>query len=78
MTLVFGDFSVIYVFLPWVSKSYGFKTETNGKIIIFANIFGLLGCILVGFIKKRLTYKKICTFALVGLAVSLGMILLSF
>jgi hypothetical protein len=78
ITLIFGDFSVIFVFTPWVSKTYGYETISNGLIFICANLSGCLGCVVVGLMKNHFTYKKICTILLIGLSLSLGLIWISF
>jgi len=78
MTLIFGDFSIIFVFIPWITKTYGYETMSNGLIIICANLSGCVGCVIVGLIKKRFTYKKICSILLIGLYLSLGLLWISF
>jgi Na+/melibiose symporter-like transporter len=78
MTLIFGEFSVIYVFLPWITKTYNYETVSNGLIIICANIAGCVGCAVVSVLKRHLTYKKICTIGLIGLCLNIGLLWLSF
>ena len=66
MTFVFSTMSLIFVFLPWTTKTYGFDSVYNGYIIISANLAGCLGCVVVGVFGKALTYKRKSMFLLLS------------
>ena len=52
MSFSFGMMSLIFVFLPWMTKTYNFDSECNGYIIVSANLGGCLGCIIIGILGK--------------------------
>ena len=58
MTFVFGAVSLMFVFLPWTTKTYDYESVINGYIILSANMAGCLGCIVVGIFGKNVAYKK--------------------
>ena len=58
MTFVFGAVSLMFVFLPWTTKTYDYESVYNGYIILSANMAGCLGCIAIGVLGKSFPYKK--------------------
>lgn len=70
ITFVFGDFSVIFVFLPWITKTYHYETLSNGIIIACANLAGCLGCVLISIYGKQYTYRIKCILLGIGLVLS--------
>jgi hypothetical protein len=58
-TFLFGGFSIMFVFMPWVTKCYGYESVSNGLIIISANLAGCLGCVVVG-LAKKIPYRTKC------------------
>jgi hypothetical protein len=69
ITFVFGDLSIIFVFTPWITKTYGYETISNGIIIACSNLVGCLGCVLVSVIAKSVTYRKKCIVLIIGLII---------
>jgi MFS-type transporter involved in bile tolerance (Atg22 family) len=77
ITFVFGDLSIIFVFMPWITKTYHYATVSNGIIIASSNIVGCLACVLISTIGKRFTYKQKCTFLSIGLIFSMAFLWLT-
>ena len=77
MTFVFATLTLIFVFLPWISKIYHYKAVYNGYIIVCANAAGLFGCIIVGFFGKSMSYKKKCIVLMVPQFIFMGLIWVS-
>lgn len=77
-TFVFGAVSIIYVFLPWISKAYQYESVVNGYVIISANIAGCLGCVIVSTFGKDLAYKTKTLILAAGEIVAIGILWLSF
>lgn len=76
MTFIFGDLSLIFVFLPWITKTYEFESQSNGYIIVSANIAGLVGCVVVGLLGKAISYRKkslILNFATIIFLILIGL-----
>lgn len=71
ITFIFGDLSVIFVFMPWITKTYDYETVSNGLIIVCANLSGCAGCIIIGLINKRFGYKRKCAVLLLGTIVAI-------
>lgn len=57
-TFVFGTVSIIYVFMPWITKAYHYDTIFNGYSILSANVAGCVGCILISTLAKNVSYKS--------------------
>jgi hypothetical protein len=52
MTFIFADLSIIFVGIAWLGEAYSFDEKECGNILVIANIFGLIGCVLSGLIMK--------------------------
>ena len=70
--------SIIFVFLPWITKTYHYETVSNGIIVGCANLVGLFGCILVSALGKKYTYKQKCVFLAVGMVITICFLWLTF
>jgi MFS-type transporter involved in bile tolerance (Atg22 family) len=64
MTFVFANLSIIFVGVAWLGEAYDFGATECGYILVTANVFGLIGCVLAGLILKE-KYKIKCQILLV-------------
>ena len=78
MTFVFATLSLVFVFFPWIMKTYHLDSVYNGYVIISANLAGCVGCVVVGIFGKKFTYKRKCSILLFGQIVMYGAIWGSF
>jgi MFS family permease len=78
MSCVFGTLSLIFVFLPWITKAYHYESVYNGYILISANLAGCLGCVMVGVFGKTLSYRRKCILLLGPPIIIFGFLWLSF
>jgi predicted MFS family arabinose efflux permease len=77
ITCFFGDFSLFFVFLPWITKTYNFESISNGIIIISANLVGCIGCVIIGKLGNQLSYRAKSLILAPGVVVSLSLLWVS-
>jgi len=77
MSFVFCTLTLVFVFLPWITKIYNYRAIYNGYIIVCANAAGLFGCIIIGLIGKAMTYKRKCIVLMIPQLIFMGGIWLS-
>lgn len=77
LTFVFGDLSIIFVFLPWITKTYHYEMVSNGIVVGCANLAGLVGCVIVSLFGKKYTYRQKCIGLSVGMVVSISLLWLT-
>jgi hypothetical protein len=77
MTFVFATLTLIFVFLPWITKVYNYRAVYNGYIIVCANAAGLVGCVVTGLVGKSMSYKRKCIVMMIPQLIFMGMIWVS-
>ena len=77
-TFIFGDLTIMYIFLPWITKAYNIDKNFNGTIFLVANALGCIGCVLFGLLNKRITYRMRCIIFSLGFLASQALIWVAF